>query len=47
MTKVKKIAGYVADVAAFIVTPQGRRDVALVIAAVGTIIQIVRASGVF
>lgn len=46
MAKVKKVAGYVADVATFIGTPQGARDVALVVAAVGTVIQIVRASGI-
>lgn len=47
MVKVKKVASYVADVAVFLLTPQGKRDIALVIAAVGGAIKIAQTSGVF
>ena len=46
MAKVKKVAAVVSAVAAFIVTPQGARDVALVVAAIGAVIKIVQSAGI-
>lgn len=45
MAKAKAFGKGVLAVAAFVMTPQGGRDVALVVAAVGTIIQAVRLAG--
>ena len=47
MAKVKKVAAVVADIAAFLVTPQGKRDIALVVAAIGGAIKIAQTAGVF
>lgn len=45
MAKVKKVGQGVLAVASFIMTPQGARDVGVVVAAVGTVIQAVRLAG--